>query len=628
MAEHLLALPPGYELQEYRLERLLGAGGFGITYLGVDTHLNKPVAIKEYLPNELAVRADGTTVLPKSDADKGSFDWGLERFIDEARTLARFKHPNIVQVYRYFQANGTGYIVMEYCEGETLARLIKRNGPMSESAIKQLLMPVLDGLVQVHGINFLHRDIKPGNIIVRPDGEPVLLDFGAARQAVGAKSRSVTAIVTPGFAPIEQYSSKGNLGPWTDIYALGAVAYACISGRPPPEAADRILDDTLAPLSTRSLDGYSTEFLLAIDSALSVRERDRPADVSQWRAALLGQPTRVEQPAAEAASEPTMLATRALTQTPPSVSLRNEITDRVARPRERKSGRLALILGVLVVLGGAAAGGWWWFTNNGMPQLPALSSLTTAPEVPAGDVRQQAIALEAEVESLMQGIAASLPALQRQAADAQAQRAALSARVDQSTNDVERRTLSTDLNRMSVRTQRLQDEISLIERWVSRENELARIQQQFEDARAATGRLDYAGAAATLTAARDSLTDIEQMRKQLSEALDERSNLNQKRFAANAILEAESLPALDDDRVVASVEADADKALDRGDFSGARQFYIDAQLSVRDTARERMDAVVEDLKREAAVALDARDAPPARLAIDRAKRLVELRKRL
>ena len=204
MTENLHALPSGYRIEEYELVRVLGSGGFGITYLGYDHHLDKAVAIKEYLPNDLAVRTDKQSVLPKSNQDQADYEWGLERFLSEAQTLARFDHRHIIKVYRFFRAHGTGYIVMEYAEGETLSALLQRKGTLTEAELKAILFPILDGLAAVHGADFLHRDIKPGNIVIREDGSPVLIDFGSARQAVAGKSRSVTAIVTPGYAPIEQ----------------------------------------------------------------------------------------------------------------------------------------------------------------------------------------------------------------------------------------------------------------------------------------------------------------------------------------------------------------------------------------------------------------------------------------
>ena len=286
MTDYLHALPSGYRIEEYELVRVLGSGGFGITYLGYDHHLDKAVAIKEYLPNDLAVRTDNQSVLPKSTQDRADYEWGLERFLNEAQTLARFDHRHIIKIHRFFRAHGTGYSVMEYAEGETLSALLQRKGTLTEVELKQVLFPILDGLEAVHQADFLHRDIKPGNIVIRDDGSPVLIDFGSARQAVAGKSRSVTAIVTPGYAPIEQYSAKGHQGPWTDIYGLGAVCYRCLTGEVPNDATERLRADPLVPASKRCKGKASVSLLDSIDLALRVHEGERPQTIAAWRKML------------------------------------------------------------------------------------------------------------------------------------------------------------------------------------------------------------------------------------------------------------------------------------------------------------------------------------------------------
>ena len=288
--EHHGALPKGYRLQEYRVERVLGFGGFGITYLAVDTNLDKIVAIKEYLPNDLALRANGAGVVPKATECREDFQWGLDRFLDEARALARFRHPNLVPVHRFFEANGSAYVVMEYEAGERLTEILRRTTQsVPEEEALALLDGLLDGLAAVHRGGYLHRDIKPGNIIVRADGTPVLIDFGAARQALGQRSQAVTSIVTPGYAPLEQYTTSGNQGPWTDIYAAGAVAHQIVTGAPPPEATARARQDPYRPLSGQKYPDYSDAFLRAIDWALRVDEHERPQSVSDFHRALHGE---------------------------------------------------------------------------------------------------------------------------------------------------------------------------------------------------------------------------------------------------------------------------------------------------------------------------------------------------
>ena len=299
MTDHLHALPAGHRLGEYRIEYVLGSGGFGITYYAWDTNLDKPVAVKEYLPNEFALRTDATTVRPKSASDEGDYQWGLERFLDEARTLARFKHPHLNEVYRFFEANGTAYIVLDYIEGETLSQLLKREGRLDETILGRLMEEMLSGLEEVHGAGFVHRDIKPGNIILRKDGSSVLLDFGAARQAVGQRSKSITSILTPGYAPIEQYAQKAeDIGAWSDLYALGMVAYRCISGLGEGELPDAVTrarferkgeqDKDLKPALEVGRGRYSESLLKAVDWAIKVDERERPQSVAEIRGVLGG----------------------------------------------------------------------------------------------------------------------------------------------------------------------------------------------------------------------------------------------------------------------------------------------------------------------------------------------------
>ena len=286
-SHHRLALPQGTYIQDFQFDRVLGQGGFGITYLGWNIKLDIPVAIKEYLPYGLAIRDHDMSVVPQSSQVASDFAWGLDRFLDEAKTLAQFNHPNIVRVHHFFEAHSTAYIVMEYAEGETLSAFLQSRGALTEAELKGILYPILDGLEVVHGAEFLHRDIKPGNIIIRDeDDSPVLLDFGAARQAIGARSRSVTSIFTSGYTPIEQYSSRGDQGPWTDIYALGAVCYHALTGQVPEDSPKRVTQDTLMPAVEQCAGQASAGFLLAIDRALQVNGEDRPQSIADWRDAL------------------------------------------------------------------------------------------------------------------------------------------------------------------------------------------------------------------------------------------------------------------------------------------------------------------------------------------------------
>ncbi|MGE0734816.1 MAG: serine/threonine protein kinase [Alphaproteobacteria bacterium] len=369
------ALPLGLELDGYRLERVLGAGGFGITYLAVELFSGRKVAIKEYLPSGLAVRgSDSRTVHPNSSADKSEFDWGLDRFRQEARILTTFKHANIVPVLRAFEANGTAYMVMEYQEGTSLGAILKTGVTLDEAEVVEILGPLMDGLEAVHNSGFLHRDIKPDNIYIRTDGAPMLLDFGAARQAMGNRSKSLTAIVSAGYAPHEQYETDGNQGPWTDIYSLGAVLYRAVTGRRPPESSARMSaqfrgnDDPMVPASVIARGRYSDHLLAAIDRSTAMLERDRPQSIRELRALLgdmsktaTGATTRL---AAAAKQTQSVAAKPGLSSRPLSATSARAATGDPAPVAKKRSPTLVLGGIVAVLALGAVA---YTLTTGGKP---------------------------------------------------------------------------------------------------------------------------------------------------------------------------------------------------------------------------------------------------------------------
>jgi serine/threonine protein kinase/TPR repeat protein len=411
------ALPPQYRLHWYVLERVLGQGGFGITYLARDTNLDQPVAIKEYLPVEVATRRPDATIRSRTDDQRERYRWGLERFIREARTLARFDHPNVVRVHSIFELNNTAYMVMRFEEGENLAARLETRGTLPEAELLGIMLPILDGLELVHAAGFIHRDIKPDNVHIRTDGTPVLLDFGSARHALG-KAHTVTILVAPGYAPFEQYySDSESQGPWTDLYSLGATCYRAIAGRPPLDAIARskgILGstrDVLVPATVIGAGRYSGKFLTAIDHALAFAEKDRPQTVAEWRQELVGDgaPARTtraagERPAAKTdATVPMSKGPRAAAASGPS---RPGVPDaRHAAPQDAGTSRWPRARGALAwgIAGAAAAAvviGVSLRLHRADPPAPPAPPQTTDLERKLAEEKQRDAAAAAERKRL------------------------------------------------------------------------------------------------------------------------------------------------------------------------------------------------------------------------------------
>ena len=287
------ALPKGYNINSYEIVDILGAGGFGITYKAKD-NLDSFVVIKEYMPKQFASRSNNTTVtcFPK---DKDTFLWGLNRFLDEAKTLRRFDHPAIVKVLGYFEENNTAYFVMPFYEGETLEDYLKKdpNRVYSQDEILSIIMPIIEGLKSVHQEGFLHRDIAPDNILLRKNRMPVLIDFGASRNAIGTKSQTLSAIVKHGYSPPEQYTSNSKQDATTDIYAICAVLYEMITGKKPPESSARqmaLLNDEKDPIEdivTKYKDRYNAYFLQTIQKGLSLKQKDRIQNIEELQEQLV-----------------------------------------------------------------------------------------------------------------------------------------------------------------------------------------------------------------------------------------------------------------------------------------------------------------------------------------------------
>ena len=384
-----VALPVGSSVGRYEILSVLGQGGFGITYLARDSQLDREVALKEYLPVALAVRQDGHSVLPRSTEVAGDFDWGRSHFIEEGRILANLHEaPSIVQVFDFLEANGTAYIVMELLRGETLEERIKAQGPLTPAALDVILWPLIDGLRRVHEAGFLHRDIKPANVMLGAEDKATLIDFGASRMAMADRTKTMTAIFTPGYAAPEQFTTAKQ-GPWTDIYGLAATLYYAITGKAPPSAFDRLMEDSYEPLARLQPKGFSRGLLAGIDVGLSIHFEQRPQSLAGWRALLRDQPIDSEETQVMAVQTPPSPApiTPPTPPTPPTLPASlSRPTSRSTAHRARGRGAVIwMVLAVAIVLP-AAAGAYYLFAPTLVPAplpVPAASSTEPAPTKPA-----------------------------------------------------------------------------------------------------------------------------------------------------------------------------------------------------------------------------------------------------
>ncbi len=280
-------LPNGYHLQSYRITSVLSCGGFSIVYLAYDEN-DQPVAIKEYLPSQLALRKEGDALPSISDENLATFRYGMKCFFEEGRSLARLSHPNVVRVLNFFRANETVYMVMRYERGRTLQEHIQaRRGAIKENFIRHVFAQLLTGLREVHSNKLLHLDIKPANIYIRNDGTPVLIDFGAARQTLAEEGMRLNPMYTPGFAPPEQYKNRELLGPWSDCYAVGASMFACLSGSAPQAADQRVEKDRYISATKLWAGKYSRQLLETIDWCLELDHMNRPQSVFALQKVLM-----------------------------------------------------------------------------------------------------------------------------------------------------------------------------------------------------------------------------------------------------------------------------------------------------------------------------------------------------
>ncbi len=393
-------LPKATRLGEFEIRRLLGIGGFGIVYLAWDHSLEREVALKEYMPTSLAERTTGSQVQVKSKRYAETFDLGLKSFLKEAKMLASFDHPSLVKVYRFWEANGTAYMVMPLLQGKTLKDVLREMRPErpDEAWLLGVLGPLTEALMVIHSRNVSHRDIAPDNIMRLEGGRWLLLDFGAARKvAVDDKTQNLTVILKPGFAPVEQYAEIPGMkqGPWTDVYALAAVVYNAITGRTPPPSVGRLLNDTYEPLASVAEGRYGARFLAAIDRALAVRPEVRTQSIGELRSDLGLGDVVVDPYATQPVPQGTEIPAHARqilavphAAAPPAAAPTLQATTAGPRPTASAAALKAtagnggsgkMIAVGAVVLGALAVGGYLFLAPSPKPAPPPVQAAAPAP---------------------------------------------------------------------------------------------------------------------------------------------------------------------------------------------------------------------------------------------------------
>jgi serine/threonine protein kinase len=387
-------LAAGTKVQEFEISAVIGQGGFGIVYLARDLSLQRSVAIKEYMPTHLAGRDAECTVRPLTAGQSEVFELGRRSFINEARMLARFKHPGLVEVLRFWEQNGTAYMAMPYYDGATLTQYLKRHpGVATEPWLKNTLRPLVDALGHMHEENCFHRDVAPDNILILKDGTAVLLDLGAARRVIADDAQAMTVMLKPGYAPIEQYSDDPRIrqGPWTDIYAMAAVFFFGVTGKAPPASASRVMRDSVSPLAEVLPKGFSEPFLLAIDKGLSLQPDDRPRSIAEFRSLLYASPSP-----SSPSSRPQPPSPQPTLQPPPArrpdakpVDRSVEIDDPFAPPAAGAGTAMRVAAGV-AMLALVLAGAWYAMQPAVAPvdaeavlALPAAGSIAAGASKPA-----------------------------------------------------------------------------------------------------------------------------------------------------------------------------------------------------------------------------------------------------
>jgi peptidoglycan hydrolase-like protein with peptidoglycan-binding domain len=574
-----VALAAGQTVGRYEIVATLGQGGFGITYRARDTRLGREVALKEYLPSALAIRHEGATVLPRSTKVSDDFTWGRDRFVAEGQTLASLQHaPAIVRVFDFLEANGTAYIVMQLLSGETLDAHLRGKGRLTPKEVDRILWPLLDGLEQVHNAGFLHRDIKPTNILLDADGNATLIDFGASRAAMAGRTVAMTAIFTPGYAAAEQFTSARQ-GPWTDIYGLAATLYQATVGRVPPSAVERILQDDYEPLAVIRPAGFTAGVLRGIDAGLAVRASDRPQSIAIWRKLLAQR---------DESAAPTLVLPNAAPSAAPAAPAVGPAAAKPPFPRRKAAIWGAVSAAVLMF----AAGGYW----------------AMAPSKPvAVDPVAERARIEQQVQRARAALAAAEQAAQRQAEEEAKQAAEAEAKRRAEAEAAEKLRTEEEARSQAAQTERQRAEAEA----ARKKAEADAAAQRQADADEARRKADAETAERDriqqeIRKARDALAAAEAARKQAEE---EAAKLRAQAEAAAAAAEKKRIE--DEARQKADAEArqkaDAEAAAkQKADAEAAAKQRADADAAARQKADAEAAAMAKQRADELAAAEAAR----------------------
>lgn len=578
-----VALAAGQTVGRYEIVATLGQGSFGITYRARDTRLGRDVAIKEYLPSALAIRHEGATVLPRSTKVADDFSWGRDRFVAEGQTLASLQNaPAIVRVFDYLEANGTAYIVMQLLSGDTLESHLRQRDKLTPQEVDRILWPLLDGLEQVHNAGFLHRDIKPGNILLDGEGNPTLIDFGASRAAMAGRTLAMTAIFTPGYAAAEQFTSA-RLGAWTDIYGLSATLYQAITGKVPPSAFERMLQDDYEPLAALRPRGFAPGLLFGLDAGLIVRAGERPQSIATWRKVL--------------AQAGTDAATMVLPQSRPPV-LATAASVHPVEPKPVFAWKKATLWAAASVaaLSIAAGGGYWALAPSKAPVATVLDPVAERARI------------EQEVQRARAALAAAEQAAQRQADEEAKQAAEAEAKRKAEAEAAEKLRAEEETRRQAAAQSERQRAEAEAARKKAEADEATRRQAEDDEARrkADAEAADRARIQQEIQKARDALAAAEAARRQAEE---EAANLRAQAEAAAAAAEKKRLE--DEARQKADAEAkqkaDADAAAkQKADAEAAAKQRADAEAAARQKADAEAAAMAKQRADELAAAETAR----------------------